>query len=747
MIVILLAVVVVVVICCGLNMLRGGGSQEAGDVAFQQPVQSTQPAKVEPTRPPATATPKPFTPPAATAGDGDTWLVMLYQDADDKVLEKDIYLDLNEAERIGSTDNVHIVSQLDRYRRGYKGDGNWDSTKRFYVTYDPDLNRVQSQEIADLGEVNMADGDSLVDFVTWAIDTFPADKHVLILSDHGMGWPGGWTDPDPGVRGDHNIPLAQNGDQMFLMEMDQALGEIRDRTGLDKFEIVGLDACLMAHVEVYEALAPHARYAVASQETEPALGWAYTGFLDALVRNPGMSGADLSRLIVQSYIQDDQRIVDEQARADLLRGSRGSGFGLPSAAQVAQQMADGTTLSAVDLAAMPNVIASLNNLASTLQESDQRSVAQARNYAQSFTSVFGRGSPPSYIDLGNFAQMLKRETRSSAITQAADQLLAALDQSVIAERHGRKKPGSTGMSIYFPNSKLFRHPAAGPQSYTTVANRFAANSLWDDFLTYHYTGRQFDSTTGAISVPETGKPVMAPGAGGISVGPIQLSSSTVAVGDSITVSTDVAGENLGYILFFTGYLDETAKSIFVADMDYLESAETREVDGVYYPEWGEGEFELEFEWEPLMFGIDDGQGAELALFSPNTYGSAPENAIYTVDGMYDFTDGESRNARMYFSDGEYQQVFSFQEDGASGAPSEIVPVPGDRFVVLEQWMDMDANGQVSGIATQEGGTVAFGDQVLEWVDLDAAPGQYIIGFIVQDLDGNSYPVYEKVTVR
>ena len=501
---------------------------------------------------------------------------MLYQDADDKVLEKDIYLDLNEAERIGSTDNVHIVSQVDRYRGGYNGDGNWDSTKRFYVTYDPDLNRVSSQEIADLGEVNMADGDTLVDFVTWAVDTFPADKHVLILSDHGMGWPGGWTDPDPGVRGDHNIALAQNGDQMFLMEMDQALGEIRDRTGLDKFEIVGLDACLMAHVEVYEALAPHARYAVASQETEPALGWAYTGFLDALVRNPGMSGADLSRLIVQSYIQDDQRIVDEQARADLLRGSRGSGFGLPSAAQVAQQMEGATTLSAVDLEAMPNVIASLNNLASTLQESDQRSVAQARNYAQSFTSVFGRGSPPSYIDLGNFAQMLKRETRSSAITQAADQLIAALDDSMVAERHGSKKPGSTGMSIYFPNSKLYRHPAAGPESYTTVANRFATNSLWDDFLTYHYTGRQFDSTAGAISVPETGKPVMAPGSGGISVGPIQLSSSTVAVGDSITVSTDVAGENLGYILFFTGYLDESANSIFVADMDYLESADTRE---------------------------------------------------------------------------------------------------------------------------------------------------------------------------
>ena len=42
----------------------------------------------------------------------------------------------------------------------------------------------------DLGEVNMASGDSLVDFVTWAVENYPADKYALILSDHGMGWPG-----------------------------------------------------------------------------------------------------------------------------------------------------------------------------------------------------------------------------------------------------------------------------------------------------------------------------------------------------------------------------------------------------------------------------------------------------------------------------------------------------------------------------------------------------------------------------
>jgi hypothetical protein len=109
------------------------------------------------------------------SSEGQTWLVMLYQDADDKILEQDIYVDLNEAERVGSSDRVHIVAQVDRYQDGYQGDGDWTSAKRFYITQDDDLQRVHSQQVADLGEVNMSDGATLVDYVTWAVETFPAD--------------------------------------------------------------------------------------------------------------------------------------------------------------------------------------------------------------------------------------------------------------------------------------------------------------------------------------------------------------------------------------------------------------------------------------------------------------------------------------------------------------------------------------------------------------------------------------------
>ena len=742
----------IVAVICILLLYLMLGPQDAGDEILDTalpPVVTTGPAVV--IRP--TSTSKPFTPPAASS-DGSTWLVMLYQDADDKILEQDIYLDLNEVERVGSSEQVQIVAQIDRFRAGYQGDGDWSSAKRFYITRDDDLQYVRSQEVADLGEVNMSDGKTLVDFVTWAIQTFPADKYALILSDHGLGWPGGWSDPAPGGRGEADIPLAEKlGDELYLMEIDQALGEIRTQTGLDKFELIGMDACLMGHLEVFAALAPHARYAVASQEVEPSVGWAYKGFLEALQANPGMDGKDLARLIVESYIRDDQRIVDDQARAEFLRqGSPMGGLfgflGGPSAEQLAEQLSRNTTLTAVDLEAMGQLLAEFNNLSFALQEEQQAKVAQARSYAQSYTSIFGEQVPPSYIDLGHFAQLLKQQTTSANVSAAIDGLLASLDQTVVAEKHGPDKPGATGISIYFPNSQLYRSPVTGAESYTAIVRRFAEISLWDDFLAFHYTGKAFEAAEGAISVPEPDEAVRGPGLGQIQVSPVSLSDSVAAPGSSILLSTDISGQNLGYIYLFVGYYDASANSILVADSDYLESADTRQINGVYYPVWGEEPFTLEFEWEPVVFAIDNGVESVSALFTPQSYGRSFEEAVYTVEGIYTYADGgESRYARLYFQNGVLRQVYGFTGEDGTGAPREIVPQTGDSFTVLDKWMDLDAQGRVVQVAKQEGGTLTFGDQMFTWETLDAAPGQYIVGFVVEDLDGNTYETFSQMRVE
>lgn len=709
----------------------------------------------QPYAPPAdqsSGPPSNFTPPVPASGAGQTWTIMLYQDADDQILEKDIFVDLNEAERVGSSERVNIVAQIDRFAGAYSGDGNWSGARRYYVTQDNDLNQINSQLAQDLGEVDMADAQSLADFVQWSAANFPADHYALILSDHGLGWPGGWSDPAPGGRSSNRAPLASRlGPNIYLNELDQALANARQAAGIDQFEIIGMDACLMAQLEIMAALQPHARYAVASEETEPSLGWAYASFLGDLVTNPDMSGAQLSQLIVQSYIADDQRVIDPAARADFLNqgsplGGIFGGGGASSASQVIAQLEQNITISAIDLHALPRVMTSMNDFAYALQDEDQSLVAQARNYTQSYTSIFGRQVPPAYIDLGHFALLIAGNTSSARVKQAAETLVSNLGDAIVAERHGSGKKGSTGLAIYFPNSTLYSSPIAGPQSYLSIADRFAAASLWDDFLAYHYLERGFDAQTRAPYVPNDGFAVRAPGQGNITVSEIAKSSEAASPGQPVRLSVDIRGENIGYIYFFTGYRDSASDSIAILDMDYLESPDTREVNGVYYPEWSD-DFTLSFNWDPIVFNLNNGQMSATALFMPQAYGATFEEAVYVVDGLYTFKDSrETIHARLHFQDGNLVSVFGVTGNDETGAPREITPQPGDTFTVQEKWLEGDSTGGTR-IVYENGLTFAFGAEPFTWEQLYAAAGEYVIGFIVADFDGNEYPVYTQITVQ
>jgi hypothetical protein len=47
----------------------------------------------------------------------------------------------------------------------------------------------------------------------------------------------------------------------------------------------------------------------------------------------------------------------------------------------------------------------------------------------------------------------------------------------------------------------------------------------------------------------------------------------------------------------------------------------------------------------------------------------------------------------------------------------------------------------------EGETITFGAQTTKREQLYAAAGEYMVGFIIEDLDGNQYPIYTQVTVQ
>jgi hypothetical protein len=189
----------------------------------------------------------------------------------------------------------------------------------------------------------------------------------------------------------------------------------------------------------------------------------------------------------------------------------------------------------------------------------------------------------------------------------------------------------------------------------------------------------------------------------------------------------------------------------VADLEYIDAGESREVGGVFYPEWGdEGEVAIEYDWEPIIYGIDDGDddGVSFALLTPEEYGDTDESATYTVDGMYRFASGERRYAQLFFKDGELLKVLGFSGQSPQGAPRVITPRAGDSFTVYDQRIRLNSDSDAEAEYFQEeGATLSFGDEPWTVEVLTAPAGAYVLGVQAEDLDGNLYEAYEIVTVN
>lgn len=671
----------------------------------------------------------------------DTWTLLMYEDGDDNILEEDTFVDVNEMEIVGSSDQVNIVVQLDRYKKGFAGKQNFSTTKRFYLTADDDMNVIHSEELDDLGEVNMADKQTLIDFVQWGVEAYPADHYILVLADHGSGWPGGWTDADSKSKSE-NILIDGFDDMIYLSEFLEAFDEIQKTTGIGKFEIIGFDACLMGSLEVYSSMEPYARYAVASQETEPSMGWAYSSWLKKLVNDPGIETADLAKKIVDSYIKEDNYIVNDEARAAYLE----TYYNNPENVSVSDLIKEETktvTLSAVDLSQLLAVNQAVNQLVTSMGKINQKMVARARSHTRSFESVFGEDYSSPYLDLGNFAKQIKKESTSPNVGAAADQVIAAMKKAVIAEKHGDSKKGSTGISIYFPNSELFSVDGSDYSTYTAMAPTFAGDSLWDDFLTFHYTGQEIKEQ----NEPESPQDIVSPASGGITLDAIELSQDFASVEEPVTLSTTVYGDNVSYIYLFVGQYTEEGDYIRYIDTDYIDSDSTYEIDGMVYPQWEEGEIPIDLDWEPTSYYVTDGEYGLTVLLEPDTFGVDMADTIYTTEGLYHFADGDDdRYVRLYFSgEGDLFQIMAYSDENDSGPISEITPTEGDSVTFYDQWIST-ADGDQE-IEYTESDTLEFGDTTWYWEAEDAEAGEYVIGVIVEDMDGNTTEEYTTLSVE
>lgn len=135
---------------------------------------------------------------------------------------------------------------------------------------------------------NMTDPDTLLDFLNYCRDNYPAERNMLIFWDHGGGGIGGF-----GVD-----ELNDNDSPLNMLEIYSTLQE----NGVI-YDIVGFDACMMASIETALTLMDSAKYMVASEEIEPCSGWNYKGWLSKLIQNPKIDTQSLCRIIADTYIE------------------------------------------------------------------------------------------------------------------------------------------------------------------------------------------------------------------------------------------------------------------------------------------------------------------------------------------------------------------------------------------------------------------------------------------------------------
>ncbi|MGZ9221984.1 MAG: clostripain-related cysteine peptidase, partial [Anaerolineales bacterium] len=622
-----IALCVACVCCAGVGLYFYGDQLVAG---IRNPVTNNPPTEIS-------ATPLPDN----TSGLPE-WTVIVYSAADDEVLDETMWFDINEMELVGSNSQLNIVVQIDRYNGAFTGDGDWSDTRRYLITQDNDLNTIGSRVVQNLGEVDTSDPQTLVDFVTWAIQNYPAKKYALILSDHGGGWTGGFTD------------MSSSSTGMSLPEIGSALEQIRQNTGIDKFEMLGFDACLMGQIEVFGSLYPYSNYMIASEEVIPSYGWSYAAWLGQVAQNPSMDGGGLSDAVVSTYVVNDTALTELRTSAN----------------DIAQEEST-TTLSAIESARVPDMIGAMNQFVSTMASLDQGDVAKARTYARNYYSVFGEEVSPSFIDLGNFSEVLTNLTGDSSLQQAAIQLQTAIASAVVAEKHGPGMSGSNGVSFHFPDSDLYyftEYNSDFPPYYLESSQTFLEQSYWDEFLAFHYTGEEFAPQEGVASAPSRSAEIVAPGASELSIAPIEISDTEITGDEAVNVSTTVTG-NVAYIHTALYFWDPTTESYWIGDVSYYVAENTVSVDGVNSPDYGSSPVHVQYEWSPTLYSLTDGEHNAFVLLEPAEYLSAEGETIYAVYGQY--TDALSNapvDARFYFdASGNFLYAYAFPDNDNNGA--------------------------------------------------------------------------------
>ncbi len=556
--------------------------------------------------------------------------------------------DLQEMAAATLSDNVNLIV----YTGGCKKWKNNLVSNRANQIYQVKSGGVKLLE-ENMGQGSMSDPANLTTFIKYCSNNFPANRNELILWDHGSGSLSGYAY-------DEKFPSSGS---MSLSGIDRAIAD----SGV-KFDFVGFDACLMATVETALMLSDYADYMIASEETEPGVGWYYTNWLTKLSANTSMPTVEIGKNIVDDFVNVCAKKCPGQK----------------------------ATLSVTDLAeASATVPDKLNSFSKNTSDliadvNGYMKVSDARNKSKEFAI----SSKIDQIDFIHFTQLLD--------TPQSHELADALRSCVKYNRTERSIANANGLSVYFPYKK-----ASKAGSMAKTYEQIGMDSAYADCIRAFASSEQ----SGQSTADGEGSPL------GSLFGSMYGSDYAGSDGESYSGYSDVLGGLMSSLLMGRG-----------PEQDQIANNKLKPVDNGR----GQKVFKLsEDEWRDvsmvdLSVFVDDGQGF-IDLGLDNVFSFDDDNNVIaeydgtwmTINGhlvAYYHTDSKDDGTHYSFdgyvpallNDQRVELLLTFTDEYPDGiisgaryvyddnetdtvAKNTIALSPGDRLDFVCRYYDYDGN--------------------------------------------------------
>lgn len=299
--------------------------------------------------------------------------------------------------------------------------------------------------VEELPSANMGSAETLSDFLSFCNKNYPADKRGVLFWNHGGGSVSGLA-----------FDELYNFDALQLSELSYTFEE--QDTG-DKYELVGFDSCLMATIDVADTFDEYANYMVASEEMEPGCGWSYDIFFEALTEKPSMDGAELGRIICDSFYTGCEDIGQE----------------------------DGVTLSVIDLSEVKNLVEAYNAVGKEVLISageDEGYMTEFSRSAYSSENYGGNNDFEGYTNMVDMGDLVRNAMNDELLSERGTELLEALDQAIVYKINGDLREKSSGLSCYYSYN--------GDYDDFSYFSRISASPAFSYYFDYLLTGEVSD---------------------------------------------------------------------------------------------------------------------------------------------------------------------------------------------------------------------------------------------------------------